>query len=252
MFRYVCSVAFAIAGSNMAHAGIDLQGADCGLHSDYSMSVKPDALVFTRKDGAPREVVIAAGTLRVDGQVVELGKADRERVLGIEHGVRDVLPQVREIVHDAIQIAFDAVTEVSGAFAKDAQAARASAERLARTAADIRRQIDANENLTAWQGEELDRLVDQAVGTLVAEIVGNVAGEAVSVALAGDEKAAAELEARADGIDAKVERIVAKRSRELEKRADAICPRLRTLARLGSELEVRPGGRRLQLASVDR
>ncbi|HEY6940058.1 DUF2884 family protein [Dokdonella sp.] len=251
MFRFVCSAAVAVAGLGVAHAGIDLHGADCGLHSDYSMAVKPDALVFTRTGGSPGEVVIANGTLRVDGRVVALGAADRERVLGIEHGVRDVLPQLREIVHDAVQIAFDAVTEVSGAFAKDAEAARASAERLARTAADIRRQIDANDSLAAWKGKELDRLVDQAVGTLVAEVVGNVAGQAISVALSGDEKAAAELEARADGIDAKVERIVARRSRELAQRADAICPRLRTLARLGSELEVRPDGRRLQLARVD-
>lgn len=251
MFRFACAAVLATGAVSVAHAGLDLRGADCGLHSDYSMTVKPDALVFTRRDGAPAEVVIAGGALSVDGHALALGKADRERVLGIEHGVRDMLPQIRGLVHDAIQIAFDAVTEVSGAFAKDADAARASAERLARTAADIRRQVDANESLTAWKGDELDRLIEQAVGTLVAEVVGNVAGQAVGVALGGDEKAIAELEARANGIDAKVERIVARRSRVLEQRAEGICPRLRTLARLGSELEVRPNGKRLELARVE-
>jgi len=251
MFRLVCGGAIAFASLSAAHAGIDLHGADCGLHSDYSMTVRPDALVFKRADGAPAEIVIADGTMRVDGDAVALNAADRQRVLGIEHGVRDVLPQVREIVQAAIQVTFDAVTEVSAAFARDAAAARASAERLARTAADIRRQVDANESLTAWTSADLDRVVDQAVGTLVAEVVGNVAGQAVSVALSGDEKAAAELKARADGIDSRVERIVEKRSREISMRADGLCPRLRTLARLGSELEVRPGGHRLQLARVD-
>ena len=251
MIRFACAAAIAFGTVSVARADIDLQGADCGLHSDYSMVVKPDSLVFTRKDGAPAEVVIARGTLAVDGRMIELGPADRERVLGIEHGVRDLLPQIRGIVHDAVQIAFDAVTEVSAAFAKDPAAARASAERLARTAADIRRRIDANESLTAWKGDELDRLVEQAVGTLVAEVVGNVAGQAVSVALSGDEKAVAELEARANGIDAKVERIVARRSHDLEARAEGICPRLRTLARLGADLEVRPNGKRLELARAD-
>lgn len=251
MYRFVCGGALMLASLGVAHAGIDLHGADCGLHSDYSMSIRPDALVFKRADGAPAEVVIANGTLRVDGRAVELGKADRQRVLGIEHGVRDVLPQVREIVHAAIQVTFDAVTEVSAAFARDPSAARASAERLARTAADIRRQVDSSESLTAWTSEDLDRLVDQAVGTLVAEVVGNVAGQAVTVALSGDDKALAELKARADGIDARVKRIVEKRSSEIEARAEGICPRLRTLARLGSELEVRPDGHRLQLARID-
>lgn len=251
MIRFACAAAIAFGAVSAVHADIDLHGADCGLHSDYSMAIKPDSLVFTRKDGTPAEVVIRNGTLAVDGRAVELGQADRERLLGIEHGVRDMLPQVRGIVRDAIAIAFDAVTEVSAAFAKDAGAARASAERLARTAADIDRRIDANDSLMAWKGDELDRLVEQAVGTLVAEVVGNVAGQAVSVALGGDEKALAELEARANGIDAKVERIVARRSHELERRAEGLCPRLRTLARLGSELEVRPNGQRLVLARGD-
>ncbi len=251
MFRLACAAAVAFGAVSLAHADVDLHGADCGLHSDYSMAVKPDALVFMRKDGAPAEVVIANGTLRVDGRAVELGKADRERVLGIEHGVRDMLPQIRAIVHEAVQIAFDAVTEVSAAFARDPAAARASAERLQRMADDIRRQIDASEGLSAWKGDELDRLIEQAVGTLVAEVVGNVAGQAVSVALSGDEKAAAELEARANGIDATIERVVARRSRELEQRAEGVCPQLRTLARLGAELEVRPNGRRLELARAD-
>ena len=251
MFRFACMAAFALAGSSVAHAGIDLHGADCGLHSDYSMAIKQDALVFTRSGGPAAEIVIAHGTLRVDGLEIELGDADRERVLGIEHGVRDVLPQVREIAHDAIQIAFDAVTEVSGAFAKDAETARASAQRLARVSADVHRRIDANENLAAWKYEDLDRLITEGVGTLVAEVVGNVAGQAVTVALSGDEKAAAELQARADGIDDKVERIVAKHSKDLEKRAGSVCARLRTLARLEAELEARPLGRRLDLVRVD-
>jgi len=251
MLRTTLAAALALAGASAAHASIDLHGVDCDLHSDYAMAVERDAVVFTRTDGSPAEIVLAHGTLVVDGRPVPLGAADRERVLGIENGVRDLLPQVRAIVHDAIQIAFDAVNEVSAAFAKDPADARASAERLARTFAEIRRRIDAKEAMTGWTDDEIERLVEDAVGTLVAEVVGNVAGQAVAIALGGDEKALAELEARANGIDARVERLVAARSRDLEARAEGICPRLRTLARLGSELEVRPSGQRLRLARAD-
>jgi hypothetical protein len=222
------------------------------LHSDYSLDIKPDALVFTRRDGGPVDIVISGGSLRVDGRAVALGSADRQRLLDIEHGVRDALPEVKAIAHEAIAIAFEAVAEVSAAFAKDGDAARSSAQHLARTAHELDRRIDASDSLAGWKNGEMDRIVEQAVGTLVGEIVGNVAGQAISVALSGDERAAAELEARADGIDRKVDRIVARRSHELEQRAKGLCPRLHLLARLESELDVRlADGKRLDLVRMD-
>lgn len=252
MYRLICSVALAVAGISAAHADIDLHGAHCGLHSDYSLEIKPDALVFTRKDGQPADIVIAGGSLRVDGRTVDLSAADRQRLIDIEHGVRDALPEIKAIAHDAIAIAFEAVTEVSAAFARDGDAARASAQRLARTAQELDRQIDTHDSLAGWKNGEMDRIIEQAVGTLVGEVVGNVAGQAISVALSGDEKAAAELEARADGIDKKVNRIVERRSHALEQRALGICPRLHLLARLESDLDVRlANGKRLDLVQME-
>jgi hypothetical protein len=252
MVRLVCGIALALAGISTAHAEIDLHGAECGLHSDYSLDIKPDALVFTRRDGTPVDIVIADGNLRVDGRVVAIGAADRKRLLDIEHGVREALPEVKAIAHEAIAIAFEAVAEVSAAFAKDGDAARASAQRLARSAHELDLRIDAGDSLAGWKNGEMDRIIEQAVGTLVGEVVGNVAGQAISVALSGDEKAAAELEARADGIDKKVDRIVERRRHELEQRAKGLGPRLHLLARLGSELDVRlADGKRLDLVRMD-
>jgi hypothetical protein len=234
-----------------AHAGMDLHGADCGMHSDYSLSIKPDALVFTRTHGAPSDIVISNGSLRVDGRTLDVSAADRERLLALEHGVRDTLPEIKAIAHEAISIAFDAVGEVAAAFAKDGDAARASAQRLARTAADLNLRIDASDNFAGWNDKDVERLVEGAVGTLVGEVVGNVAGQAISVALSGDEKAAAELEARANSIDKNVERVVKKRSRDLEARVVGMCPRLHRLAQLEGELDVRlADGSRLDLVSM--
>ena len=252
MYRLICSAALVLAGISAAHADIDLHGANCGVHSDYSLDIKQDALVFTRRDGKPADIVVAAGSLRVDGRAIAVGAADRQRLIDIERGVRDALPEVKAIAHEAIAIAFEAVTEVSAAFAKDGAAARDSAQHVARAAHDLDRQIDAGDGFAGWNEDEIDRIVEQAVGTLVGEIVGNVAGQAISVAMSGDEKAAAELEARADGIDRKVNRIVEQRSHELERRATGICSRLHLLARLESELDVRlADGSRLDLVRMD-
>jgi len=251
MNRMMLAAAFGLFGVATAHAEIDIHAADCGLHSDYSLSVNPDNLEFKRKSGTPADVVISNGSLRVDGQVLTVSAADRQRLLDIEHGVRDTLPEVKAIAHEAIAIAIDAVTEVSAAFARDPEAARTSAQRLARVAHDLDQRIAESNSFSDWKDGDIDRLVESIAGTLVSEIVGNVAGQAITVALSGDEKAAAELEARANGIEKNIERVVERRSKALERRADGLCPRLHTLASVASSLDVRlADGRRLDLAQI--
>ncbi|HEX7768677.1 MAG TPA: DUF2884 family protein [Dokdonella sp.] len=251
MKRAIIGIALSLGLAGFAEAGIDLHDGECGLHSDYSLTIKPDALVFSRRTGGAAEVVVSGGSLRIDGSEITLVPADRERMLAIERGVRDTLPEVRAIAHEAITIVYDAVAEVSGAFARDGDAARASAQRLARSVADLHRQIDEADTFAHWNDDDMERLFEGAVGTLVGEVVGNVVGQAISVALSGDERAVAELQARADGLDRSIEDIVEKRSQSLERRASGLCPRLQRLARLGAELEVRlADGSRLQLVRV--
>jgi len=224
---------------------------DCGVHSDYSLSIKPDRLVFKRSHGAPTEVEIADGTLRVDGKLVATSAEDATRLRDAEREVRSLVPEVKGIARDAIAIAFDAVAQVAAAFAHDGDAARASAERIARAGREIDRKIAETDSFDHWQDADIDRLVESTVDALVPEIVGNVAAQALRVAFTGDTAAAAELEARADGISKSVDRAVAKQAAALESRAMSLCPRLHALERAESELQVRlSDGSRLDLVRV--
>ena len=234
--------------ATVAHAEINIQSGHCDVRSDYSLAVEPDRLVFTRASGHPAEVVIADGALNVDGRVVAVNAADRQRLLDIEHGVRNALPDVKAIAHAAIAIAFDAVGEVAAAFAADGDAARTSAQRLQHMARELDRRIDASDNFAGWQDADIDRLVQGAASSLAGEIASTVAARAVTVALSGDEKGVADLEARANGIDKKIDRLVEKRSKELEARAAGLCARVHALADVESALTVRlPDGRPLGL-----
>lgn len=252
MKRCLAAFASSVLCASAAHAGIDMRQADCGLHSNYSLTIKSDSLSFTRKSGQPAEVVIADGTLRVDGRLLAVDAADRQRLRDIEHGVRTSVPEVKAIAHAAIAIAFDAVGEVAAAFARDTDAARASAQRMTRAAHDLHQRIDDSDSFSGWQEADVDRLVGGAVESLVGEIMATVATRAVSVALSGDEKAAADLEARADGIEKNVDRLVARHTHDLEQRALGLCSRIRTLAGIENELGLRlPDGSRLDLVRVD-
>lgn len=217
----------------------------CDLHSGYSLRVEPQQLVFSRSGARPAEIVLADGRLRVDGSDVALSAADRQRVRDYERGVRDLLPEVKAIARQAIGVAFDAVTQVNAAFASDPADARAKAMRMQRLAADLGRRIDAGQD---WSDAEVERLVETAVAGLIGDLVGNVTTQALKIAFTGDEAAAAELEARAEAIEKGVEQAVEKSSADLERRAEALCPRVLALNEMAGQLDVRlPDGSRLDL-----
>jgi hypothetical protein len=244
----VLALGAAVSTTALAHTHV----GDCGLHSDYSLSIKPDRLVFKRDAGTPSDVEIADGTLRVDGKLIATTPADATRLRDAEREVRSIVPEVKAIAREAIAIAFNAVGQVAAAFASDGDAARASAERIARLGREIDRKIAESDSFDHWQDADIDRLVASTVQTLVPEIVGNVTAQALKVAFTGDAAAAAELEARADGIGKSVDRAVEKQAAELEHRAMALCPRLRALGRAEAELELRlADGSRLDLVRID-
>ena len=245
-------LALALGAAVTAPAFAHVHVGDCGLHSDYSLSIKSDRLLFTRKSGTPAEVEIADGSLRIDGKRIATGAADEKRLRDAEREIRSIVPEVKTIAREAIAIAFDAIGQVSAAFARNGDAARASAERIARAGRDLDRQLAETNSFEHWQDADVDRLVESTIATLVPELVGNVTAQALKVAFSGDEAAAAELEARADGIAASVERAVEKRSADLERRAMSLCPRLRALDRVESDLDLRlEDGSRLDLVHVD-
>jgi cell fate (sporulation/competence/biofilm development) regulator YmcA (YheA/YmcA/DUF963 family) len=239
-----------VPAAAFAHSHIHV--GDCGVHSDYSLSIRADKLVFTKKSGTPADVEIADGTLTVDGKSLAVDAADAKRLRDAEREVRALVPEMKDIARSAVAIAFDAVGQVAAAFAHDADAARSSAARIAKLGREIDRKIAETDSFDHWQDADIDQLVDTTVSTVVPEIVGNVAAEALKVAFTGDEAAAAELEARAKGIEKSVDRAVEKQAAALEGRVDALCPRLRALEKVENDLDVRlADGSRLNLVRVD-
>ncbi|MFZ2237019.1 MAG: DUF2884 family protein [Dokdonella sp.] len=243
--RVVLALSLLIAAP--AFAAVSFSTDNCDIHSDYSLKIEPNQLVLTQKDSTPAKLLISNGTLIADGVALNLSSADRERVLGIERGVRDLEPDIKAIAREAVSIALEAVTEVSASFADSPEDARESAIRIQRSAAELDAHIAGTDTISEV---EVEAFVGRTVSVLIGDLVGNITAQALKIAFSGDDKAAAELEARADGIDKKVEKIAEKRSAALEQRAEAMCPKFRNLQRLERELEVRlPNGEPLRLSS---
>ncbi len=246
------AVTFALSvGSTMAKVNIDSD--HCDVRSSYSTRIDARRISFTDDKTQRVVTLLPGGVIEVDGRALALNAEDRGHALELEHAIRAIIPEAKALAVDAVAIAFEAVGHVSTAFASDAHQARASAERIARTAEELKRSINARDDWGSQSEHEISRLIEGSVGSLIGEMVGNITAQAIKVALSGDEAAVAELEARAESIEKNVEKAVEKHARELEIRADALCQRAHELDRIESRISARlPDGSALDLIQVKR
>ncbi|MEO8010353.1 MAG: DUF2884 family protein, partial [Dokdonella sp.] len=117
-----------------ANARVDVDSSSCDVDGNYAFSIAPGQLSFTSEDKRHVIELLPGGLVRVDGFMLALNAADRQRVDRLERGMRELVPQVKGIAIDAAGIAFEAIGHASTAFASSPREARESAERIARTA----------------------------------------------------------------------------------------------------------------------
>ena len=250
----VILVAFATALSlDPAIAALNVESNHCDVTSDYSTKVDVGRISFTNDKTHRVVTLLPGGVIEVDGRALNLNAEDRQRALELEHAIRTIIPDAKALAVDAVAIAFEAVAHVSAAFASNAHEARQSAERIARTATEMKRVINARDDWGPQSEQEISQLIEGSVKSLIGEMVGNIAAQAIKVALSGDEAAVDELTARAGSIEQNVEKAVGKRAKELEVRADALCVRVQDLDRIESGIRTRlPDGSALDLIQVKR
>lgn len=239
-----------VEGSAFAH--LTTGDMDCDVDTDYSMRIEPQRITFTADSGGQVLALRAGGVLEVDGKPLALNAADRALMSDLEHGIRKIIPQAKELAAEAVAIAYEAVAHVSTAFAANAHEARESAQRIARSAEELKQSINARQDWGRHSEREIGQIIEGSVGALIGEIVGNITEQAVRVALSDDPSALAELEARAGSIEKNVEQAVEARAKELEARADALCTQVRDLDAIESRISARlPNGKPFDLVRIE-
>jgi hypothetical protein len=235
----------AFAAPTYAHDRHDRE-LSCDLHSEYSLSFGPEALRFERDNGQ-RRIELRQGALLVDGRAVTLTPADREKLLKFEQEVRAMMPEVRAIALEALEIAYTAVAHVLRAFDDNGSAERSIA-RLEAEHKAARDKIERGLGTPLFDEREFEKMIESTVATVVPEVVGNVTAAALKAAFSGDEGAVEAIERKAERLEKEIERDVERRADELGRRADKLCPQLTELDRLESTLDVRlADGRPLNL-----
>ncbi len=179
------------------------------------------------------------GHLRVDGRDVTVSADDAARLRDYEQQVRALLPEVAAVAREGIDIGYAAIRTVMLTFVDNESDRREMIDRLDRNRQQALARVDGSLGKGQWKPHELDDVMEQSVQSTASDLAGKVAGSAVTAALSGDQRKVAALQARADSLDKSIDREVNARSHELDKRVDALCPRLGSLDQLQRQFTFR-------------
>lgn len=224
------------AGADDGQADIDIS---CDTSSQYQIGMSGQAFVFENDEGRNTRVVLGGGDLFINGRQTALSAADQQRIDDFEAELRLLVPEARKVVSEAVNIAFDALTEVavamSGKPAKRGEFDAARAEALAAA--------NDPESVPIFNEQSLQGIIDPIVSEFLPDIMGNAIGFAMKAMFAGEEKAR-DMEARMDAMDKTMETRIEARADALEPLAEGMCKRIQRMEAIDAALTVRlPDGR---------
>lgn len=241
MRKTILAAACLLAAGSASAFSIDTHDTGlgvCGLRSSYSLKLDASAVAFTRDSGTPRSVEMRRGTLLVDGRAIALSRADADRIAEYEATIRELVPEVKAIAAEAIEIAFTAVNQVARTFATDPDLERVTVK-LAQARSKVARHVDASFGEEPWSDARFEKMIEETVIDLVPEIAATAASAAVYAALTGDEAKVKEIERKAEELERTLERQVEARAKDLERRAESLCPIVEGLDEIEAQLALR-------------
>ncbi len=225
----------------------------CDFHSAYELEVDEQGVGFSRKakgGQSPARIAMSTRGVTLDGQALPLSAADHQRVRQFEAQLRALVPQVRAIASDAVEIAFIALNQVVAHFAKESSREALVAE-LEALQEEALLAIASARSSRALSTTGFEQRIESAVKRIVPVIAGEFASQAIAVALSGDENAAAEIERRANELGRQIEHSVEGAAKALELRAAALCPQIEALDAIDNSFEWRlPDGSRPELLEM--
>lgn len=209
----------------------------CGYSSAYDVQAKSDGIDFSRSDkGHPADVFMHDGQLQVNGKAVAVSPADAARLRAYESNMRELLPQMAGIANDAIGMAFDALSTVAATLGGSQHHREELVDRLNHQRRLALRALDAHVNAQRWDQQGFGAAIEQPVTEAANDMAHSLTRSVLWAVLTGH---ASDVEARADAIDQSIDKAMNERSDQLEARAKAVCPRLKSLETLQQQFSFR-------------
>jgi hypothetical protein len=221
----------------------------CQARSSYDLSLRADGVLFDRPQPVPRQVLLHQGTLRTDGAAVRLNAEDQDRVTLFERELRALVPRVRAVAEQGVDLAVQAAHEEAAGLGLAAATRDELDRRLAARAVELKQRIAASQSTHDWQGAAFDQYANQIGAELMPLLAGDLGQQALGAAMSGDLDAAAALRDRAAGLATQLKPRLERRMQALKPQIQALCPAIRRLAELQEGLRD-AAGRPLELLRI--
>ncbi|MGH8108238.1 MAG: DUF2884 family protein [Arenimonas sp.] len=232
MKRLALIVALGLGASFSAHA----ESLQCNFESDYTFSQQGRTLVFSRDAAPGKRIMILEGRLIVDGKDLALSAQDKQRIVQFENEMRLLIPQVKQVSSEAVDIAFTALIEVSRAL--NGEQDNPTVKKLQDARVALQQSI-ANDPALSINEDFGEKVIGPIVTDFIPDVVSAAVKQALSLAFSGDEKKSREFEARMDRMEKEIETKVEARAKKLEPMAQAMCSRVRNMDKIENGITVR-------------
>lgn len=215
---------------------VHAESLQCNFESDYAFSQQGSALVFTRDALPGKRILIQDSRLIIDGKDIALTAEDKQRIVQFENEMHLLIPQVKQVTTEAIDIAFTALIEVSRAL--NGEQDNATVVKLQNSRIALRNSISKDASIVI--NNDIDaKIIEPIITDFVPDVVGAAVKQALSLAFSGDEKKAKAFEVRMDRMEKEIETKVEVRAKKLEPMAREMCSRVRNMDRIEDGISVR-------------
>ncbi|MET0329557.1 MAG: DUF2884 family protein [Luteimonas sp.] len=215
-----------------------LSSDQCEISTPYNVLVDTGGVWLYRTEGVPQEIFFHDGTLSVDRKVQAVSDADAARLRRLESGARTLMPQVTGVARESTEIAFDALAGVVEAMTGSARKGR----QVERFRSDTLTYIDRTLGTGRWDQDVFGEGFDSRIEAAAEKMTGSLGRSVMWQVFTGR---AGRMEARAERMEADLDRRIEARSAALEQQADVLCAQVGTLLALQATLDYRLDGQRL-------
>ncbi|MDR7193598.1 hypothetical protein J2W68_002335 [Luteimonas terrae] len=215
-----------------------LSSDQCEISTPYNVLVDTGGVWLYRDSGTPKEIFFHDGTLSVDRAVQTVSTADAARLRKLESGARTLMPQVTSVARESTDLAFDALAGVVEVMTGSARKVRQVERHRAATLG----YIDTTLGTGRWDQDVFGEGFESRIEDAAERMTGSLGRSVMWQVFTGR---AGRMDARAERMEADLDRKIEARSAALQAQADVLCTHVRELQSIQAALEYRLAGQRL-------